>query len=67
MAVETDFALERVRERLEAARQRAAESELDMAALDLQEELSALGAMTGRSDVAEETLASIFARFCVGK
>lgn len=60
-------ALERVRESLGAARQRAAESELDMAALDLQEALSALGAMTGRSDVAEETLASIFARFCVGK
>lgn len=39
----------------------------DMVALDLQEAQAALGLVTGRSDVSEETLASIFARFCVGK
>jgi tRNA modification GTPase len=39
----------------------------DLAGLDLEEALRALGRITGRSDVAEETLAEIFARFCVGK
>lgn len=54
-----------------AATERAAQqSELgghDLAALDLQEALQALGAVTGRESVTDETLASIFARFCVGK
>ncbi|HRP47336.1 MAG TPA: tRNA uridine-5-carboxymethylaminomethyl(34) synthesis GTPase MnmE, partial [Trueperaceae bacterium] len=54
-----------------AATERAAQqSELgghDLAALDLQDALQALGAVTGRESVTDETLASIFARFCVGK
>lgn len=39
----------------------------DLAALDLADALRHLSAMTGRGDVAEETLAHIFANFCVGK
>jgi len=39
----------------------------ELAALDLQDALAALAAITGREGVVEETLASIFSRFCVGK
>ena len=39
----------------------------DLAALDLQEPLSVLAQMTGRGEIAEETLEYIFANFCVGK
>ena len=39
----------------------------DVAALELLEALNALAAVTGRDGVGEETLASIFANFCVGK
>ncbi|MDZ7704334.1 MAG: tRNA uridine-5-carboxymethylaminomethyl(34) synthesis GTPase MnmE [Trueperaceae bacterium] len=39
----------------------------DLAALDLADALRHLSAITGRGDVAEETLAHIFANFCVGK
>lgn len=39
----------------------------ELAALDLQDALAALATITGREGVVEETLASIFARFCVGK
>ncbi len=39
----------------------------DLAALDLEEALRALADMTGRGDIAEETLEHIFANFCVGK
>ncbi|UCH26195.1 MAG: tRNA uridine-5-carboxymethylaminomethyl(34) synthesis GTPase MnmE [Trueperaceae bacterium] len=39
----------------------------DLAALDLAEALQILAQITGRTDVAEETLERIFAAFCVGK
>lgn len=39
----------------------------DLAALELQDAIASLAAITGRDGVAEETLASIFERFCVGK
>lgn len=39
----------------------------DLAALDLEEVLRALAEITGRGDIAEETLEHIFANFCVGK
>lgn len=39
----------------------------ELAALDLQEAMRALAGITGRDGIGEETLASIFARFCVGK
>lgn len=39
----------------------------DLAALDLAEALSAISAITGREDVASETIEHIFANFCVGK
>jgi tRNA modification GTPase len=39
----------------------------DVASLELQDALDALGRITGRTDVAEETLAAIFENFCVGK
>lgn len=58
-----DAALAGTRRALESAEAGA----YDMAALDLHEALDALGAVTGRSDISGETLASIFARFCVGK
>ncbi len=47
-----------------AAAQGASE---ELAALELQDALAALAAITGREGVVDETLASIFARFCVGK
>lgn len=46
---------------------RALEAPEDLAALDLAEALAALAAITGRQDVASETIAHIFANFCVGK
>jgi tRNA modification GTPase len=39
----------------------------DLAALDLEEALRALAAITGREGIAEEALEHIFANFCVGK
>lgn len=39
----------------------------DLAGLDLEEAIRSVATITGRGDIAEETLASIFARFCVGK
>jgi tRNA modification GTPase len=39
----------------------------DLQGLDLETALRALGRITGRGDVAEATLAEVFARFCVGK
>lgn len=39
----------------------------DLAGLDLEEALGAVAQLTGRGDVAEETLAAIFENFCVGK
>ena len=39
----------------------------DLAVLDLEEALRALAELTGRADIAEETLEHIFANFCVGK
>ena len=39
----------------------------DLAALDLEEALRVLAELTGRGDIAEETLEHIFAKFCVGK
>lgn len=56
-------ALEEVRGLLE----RAKEAPDDLAALDLEDALKTLGELTGRGEVAEETLAHIFANFCVGK
>lgn len=46
---------------------RALSAPEDLAALDLADALTALAAITGRSDVAAETLEHIFANFCVGK
>lgn len=39
----------------------------ELAALDLQEAMRALAGITGRDGIGDETLASIFSRFCVGK
>ena len=39
----------------------------DLAAIDLEEALRALAAITGREGIAEEALEHIFANFCVGK
>lgn len=39
----------------------------DLAGLDLEEALRRCAQLTGRGDIAEETLAAIFAAFCVGK
>lgn len=39
----------------------------DLAALDLEDALRHLAEITGRTDIAEETLEHIFANFCVGK
>ncbi len=60
-------ALESVRGHLEAAEGLAQAGDLDLVALELQDALGALAEMTGRRDVTDETLASIFASFCVGK
>jgi tRNA modification GTPase len=56
-------ALERTRQLVEAAL--AAPD--DLASLDLAAALEELAAITGRSNVTEETLTHIFANFCVGK
>ena len=56
-------ALETVREQL----LRAEDAPDDLAALDLADALRTLAELTGRGDVAEETLAHIFKNFCVGK
>ena len=56
-------ALTRARDALAAA----LEAPEDLAALDLAEALAALAAITGREDVADETITHIFANFCVGK
>jgi tRNA modification GTPase len=56
-------ALDAVRRHLSGARGAAP----DIASLELQDALDALGRVTGRTAVAEETLAAIFANFCVGK
>lgn len=47
--------------------ERALRAPDDLASLDLEEAIRAVASITGRGDIAEETLASIFARFCVGK
>ncbi len=39
----------------------------DLRGLDLETALRALAQVTGRGDVAEQTLSEVFARFCVGK
>jgi len=39
----------------------------DLQGLDLETALRALARITGRGDVAEDTLVEVFARFCVGK
>lgn len=39
----------------------------DLASLDLQEALQKLAEITGQGDISENTLAHIFANFCVGK
>lgn len=39
----------------------------DLRGLDLETALRALAAVTGRGEVAEDALAEVFARFCVGK
>ena len=56
-------ALETVREHI----LRAGDAPDDLAALDLADALRTLAELTGRGDVAEETLAHIFKNFCVGK
>ena len=56
-------ALETVREHL----LRAEDAPDDLAALDLADALRTLAELTGRGNVAEETLAHIFQNFCVGK
>jgi tRNA modification GTPase len=45
----------------------AAGASQDVTSLELLDALNALAAVTGRESVAEETLTSIFANFCVGK
>ena len=56
-------ALETVRDHL----LRAQAAPDDLAALDLADALKTLAELTGRGDVAEETLEHIFRNFCVGK
>jgi len=46
---------------------RAQDAPDDLAALDLEDALRTLAEMTGRGDIAEETLEHIFKNFCVGK
>lgn len=56
-------ALENVKDLLE----RAKDAPDDLASLDLEDALRNLAEITGRGDIAEETLEHIFANFCVGK
>jgi tRNA modification GTPase len=58
-----EAALREAREALERART----APDDLRGLDLETALRALARITGRGDVAEDTLAEVFARFCVGK
>lgn len=60
-------ALEAASIHVKAAAALAAGGDMGLVSLELQDALSALATMTGRHDVSEETLASIFERFCVGK
>lgn len=53
--------------RTEAALGRAADAPEDLMALDLQDALATLASLTGRGDIAEDTLEHVFANFCVGK
>ncbi len=55
-----------VREARDAV-QRARTAPDDLRGLDLETALRALAQVTGRGDVAEQTLSEVFARFCVGK
>ena len=50
-----------------AALDRVPGAPLDLQGLDLETALRALARITGRGEVAEDTLAEVFARFCVGK
>ena len=60
-------ALDEARRSLEEARSTIAQRlPLDLASVDLQEALEALGQVTGES-VSDEVVARIFAQFCVGK
>lgn len=52
---------------VDAALERGLGAPEDLMALDLQDALTSLAAITGRGDVAEEALVHIFANFCVGK
>ena len=47
--------------------ERAKEAPDDLASLDLEDALRTLAGITGRGEIAEETLAHIFENFCVGK
>ena len=53
--------------RTKALLERAMDAPDDLAALDLEEALRALADITGRGEIAEETLEHIFSHFCVGK
>jgi tRNA modification GTPase len=69
-AGEVWVASERHADALRAARgalERARTAPDDLRGLDLETALRALAAITGRGDVTEETLAEVFATFCVGK
>lgn len=60
-------ALEAAQRHTSAALSLSGSGELDLVSLELQDALTTLSTMTGHGDVAEETLAEIFANFCVGK
>lgn len=60
-------ALDEVVAHLGAALLHDESGQLDLVALELQDALNALGRITGRHEVGEETLAAIFSTFCVGK
>ena len=47
--------------------ERAKDAPDDLASLDLEDALRTLAGITGRGEIAEETLAHIFENFCVGK
>lgn len=53
--------------RVETALARAVAAPDDLMALDLQEALETLAALTGRGEIAEDALEHVFANFCVGK
>ena len=58
---------ERVLREAREAIDRARDAPDDLCGLDLETALRALAQVTGRGEVAEETLSEVFARFCVGK